>query len=113
MAQPGTGNRPKAIRLDLWLYHARLCKSRALAARLITAGGFRINGEPTRKPHRLVRPGDVVTCVLFGRVRVLHILALGERRGPASEARALYCDDAEPVSAPTLSEPKPLPKKRG
>ena len=83
------------VRLDKWLFHARMLKSRALAADLIAEGRIRVNGEPTAKPHRAVGAGDVLTFALHGRVRVLRILAPGERRGPAAEARALY-DDLAP-----------------
>lgn len=96
------GGAPEGIRLDLWLWHARLCKTRALGARLAEGGRMRVNGQPTTKAHRLVRPGDVLTFALAGRVRVLRVLAPGTRRGPAPEARALY-DDLDPpaASAPT------------
>jgi ribosome-associated heat shock protein Hsp15 len=96
MAEAGTG----AIRLDLWLWHARLAKTRAIAARTIAGGRFRVNGEPTTKAHRLVRPGDVLTFALAGRIRVLRVLALGTRRGPAPEARALYVDLDPPAASP-------------
>jgi ribosome-associated heat shock protein Hsp15 len=87
-----------AIRLDLWLYHARLCKTRALAAKLAEGGRLRVNGQPTAKAHRQVRPGDVLTFPLAGRIRVLRVLAPGTRRGPAPEARGLY-DDLDPPAA--------------
>ena len=89
-----------AIRIDLWLYHARLCKTRALAARLAEGGRIRVNGEPTAKAHRLVRPGDVLTFPLAGRIRVLRVLAPGTRRGPAPEARGLYDDLDAPAATP-------------
>lgn len=90
----------EAIRLDLWLFHARFCKTRALATAAIERGRFRINGQVTAKPHRLVRPGDVLTFVLAGQVRVVRVLAPGTRRGPAPEARGLY-DDLDPPAAST------------
>jgi ribosome-associated heat shock protein Hsp15 len=95
MAEGGSDG---AIRLDLWLWHARLCKTRALGARLAEGGRVRVNGQPTAKAHRLVRPDDVLTFPLAGRVRVLRVLAPGTRRGPAAEARALY-DDLDPPAA--------------
>lgn len=79
-----------AIRLDKWLVHARLFKTRALAVERIEGGGIRVNGQPGRKPGRAVRPGDVLTISAHGRVRELRLLAPGLRRGPASEAQSLY-----------------------
>ena len=79
-----------ALRLDKWLFHARIFKSRGLAAERIEAGGIRVNGDPCRKPARNVRPGDLLTVSAHGGVRVLRVLAPGSRRGPASEAQGLY-----------------------
>ena len=87
------------IRLDKWLFHARFLKSRALAADLVAEGRVRVNGEITGKPHRAVGPGDVLTFALAGRVRVVRVLAPGDRRGPAEEARLLY-DDLAPLERP-------------
>jgi ribosome-associated heat shock protein Hsp15 len=78
-------------RLDTWLWSARFLKARSDCARLIQEGLIRINRQPTDKPHARVRPGDVVTLPLprVG-VRVIRVLALASRRGPAPEARTLY-----------------------
>lgn len=81
-----------AIRLDKWLVHARLFKTRGLAVERIEGGGIRVNGQPGRKPGRAVRSGDVLTISAHGRVRELRILAPGLRRGPATEAQSLYED---------------------
>lgn len=81
------------LRLDLWLWHVRAFKTRNLAADRITGGGVRVNGQPCRKPGRAVGAGDVVTFAMgAGQVRVYEVLALGARRGPASEASTLYRD---------------------
>lgn len=80
----------EGLRLDKWLFHARLFKSRGLAAERIEAGGVRLNGQPSRKPGRSVRPGDVLVLSAHGRVQSLEVLALGTRRGPATEAQTLY-----------------------
>ena len=80
------------LRLDKWLFHARLFKSRGLAADRIEGGGVRLNGQPCRKPGRAVKAGDRLVISAFGRVRSIEILALGDRRGPASEAQTLYAD---------------------
>lgn len=77
-------------RLDKWLWCARFMKARADCARLIEAGSVRINRQPTEKAHARLRPGDVVTLPLRGEVRVVEVLALAARRGPASQAQRLY-----------------------
>ncbi|WP_449043396.1 RNA-binding S4 domain-containing protein [Paracoccus versutus] len=84
------GEGGESIRLDRWLHHARLFKTRTLAADAIGAGGIRLNGQPCSKPAQAVRCGDTVTVSAHGRVRVLRIVLLGERRGPATEAATLY-----------------------
>lgn len=82
----------EAIRLDRWLVHARLFKTRAAAVARIEGGGIRLNGQPCRKPSQTLRPGDMLTVPVPGRVRSLRVLAAGLRRGPPSEARELYDD---------------------
>ena len=77
-------------RLDKWLWCARFLKARADCARLVAEGGVRINRQPTDKPHARLRPGDVVTLPLRRDVRVVRVLALAVRRGPAPEAQGLY-----------------------
>lgn len=78
------------MRLDKWLWHARFFKTRALATRYVEKSRCRIDGRVTDKPHATVAPGMVLAFALGTRVRVIKIRALGERRGPASEAQALY-----------------------
>ncbi len=84
-------------RLDKWLWCARLLRQRADCAALAAAGGIRVNRLPTDKPHARLRVGDVITLPLRSDVRVLRVLALGARRGPAAEAAGLYQDIAEPA----------------
>ena len=72
-------------------------KLRAGCARWVAEGAIRINRQPTDKPHARLRPGDVLTLPVAGSVRVVRVLALAARRGPAPEARALYEDVAEPA----------------
>jgi len=79
-------------RLDRWLWCARFFKTRALAAKFAGQRKVRINRLPTDKPHARVRPGDVLTFGMGPSVRVIRVAALGERRGPAAEARGLYED---------------------
>ncbi len=77
-------------RLDKWLWCARLLKARADCARLVAAGGVRVNRQPTEKPHTKLRPGDVITLPIRDEVRVIRVVSLAVRRGPAPEARGLY-----------------------
>lgn len=86
------------IRVDKWLWQARFFKSRTLAAKLAAGGGLRINRQPIRKAHQPVGPGDVLTFPQGRSIRVIEIVALGTRRGPAAEAQALY-RDLDPPSA--------------
>ena len=83
-------------RLDKWLWCARFLKARSACARLVAEGTVRINRQATEKPHARLRPGDVLTFAVGGRVRVIRVLLLGERRGPAPEARLLYVEIEEP-----------------
>lgn len=86
---------PSSMRLDKWLWVARLARTRSLAARLCGAGLVALGGVGAPKPHHPVRPGDVVTLAQ-GRVRRrVVVVALAERRGPAAAARLLY-DEPEP-----------------
>jgi ribosome-associated heat shock protein Hsp15 len=94
------------LRLDKWLWQARFCKSRSLAAELIEAGAVRVNGTRVSRPGRDVGTGDVLTFPQGARIRVVRILALGLRRGPAPEAQALYLDlDPRPDLPMDLSDP--------
>ena len=77
-------------RLDKWLWCARFMKARSDCARLVAGGSVRINRQVTDKPHARLRPGDVVTLPLRQQVRVVRVLSLASRRGPAPEAQALY-----------------------
>jgi ribosome-associated heat shock protein Hsp15 len=82
-------------RADVWLWRARLFKTRSLAARCIDEGKVRlVRGEdpPVRldKASRQLKCGDGLVMALGGRLIAIRIEALGERRGPAPEARALY-----------------------
>lgn len=81
-----------SLRLDKWLWFARFVKSRSLASKLVELGRMRVNGVPTAKAHYAVRPGDVLTFALGPHIRVIKVVALGARRGPAPEAQQLYLD---------------------
>jgi ribosome-associated heat shock protein Hsp15 len=91
----------EAVRVDLWLWRARLFKTRALAAATAAEGRIRLTrcGEANRidKASRPVRPGDELVFATGARIIAVRILALGARRGPAAEARALYAPLEPPV----------------
>ena len=84
----------QACRADVWLWRARFFKTRSLAARFIEDGRVRLsrpNGEARLdKPSRTVRPGDGLVFAQGGRLVAVRVENLGERRGPAVEARSLY-----------------------
>jgi ribosomal 50S subunit-recycling heat shock protein len=85
-----------SCRADVWLWRARFFKTRTLATRFIEEGRVRLvrGAEPVRldKPSRALKPGDGLVLALGGRLIAVRIEALGERRGPAPEARALYSE---------------------
>ena len=84
----------EGCRIDVWLWRARFAKTRTLAAAMVERGAVRLthHGRQTRldKPSRTVHIGDGLMFALGGRLVDLRVEALGERRGPAEEARALY-----------------------
>ncbi len=79
-------------RIDRWLWHARLVRTRGAAAALAGAGYVRINGARIDAPGRTVRTGDVITVALDRRVRVLKVRGFADRRGPAGTVASLYED---------------------
>ena len=84
------------LRLDKWLWYARFLKSRSLAAKLCDAGKIRVNGTLVRKARQVVRVGDILTFPLANYIRVIEVVELGTRRGPAAEAILLYKDLSPP-----------------
>ncbi|MGO9472141.1 MAG: RNA-binding S4 domain-containing protein [Rhodomicrobium sp.] len=90
---------PDEQRLDKWLWYARMAKSRSIAAKLIEDGCIRINRQRALKASALVKCGDVLTASLHGRVRVIQVRSLGDRRGTASEAQTLYLELIPPEPA--------------
>ena len=78
------------MRIDRYLHCIRLVKSRTLAQAVIDAGHVRVDGKRVEKVSEEVRIGSIVALPLRDRVRVLKVLALPNRRGPASEARSCY-----------------------
>jgi ribosome-associated heat shock protein Hsp15 len=82
-------------RIDRWLWHARLVRTRSDAASLTAAGHVRVNGTRIDAPGRMVRLGDVVTVALDRAVRVLRVRGFAERRGSAGGNQDLYEELAE------------------
>lgn len=90
------------MRLDRFLHCIRLVKSRTIAQAVIEQGYVRVDGKRVEKPSEEVRVGSIVALPLHGRVRILEVLRLPERRGPAEEARLCYrelgIDEAKPAT---------------
>ena len=88
-------------RLDKWLWCARFMRARSDCAQWVAKGSIRVNRQRTDKPHARLRVGDVLTVPVHGgTVRVVRVLSLAARRGPAVEARLLYeeiSDDARAI----------------
>jgi ribosome-associated heat shock protein Hsp15 len=98
---------PGKLRIDRWLWFARFFKTRSLASRLSGGRKIRVDGNIISKASQTVSVGNVLTFPQGRIIRTVKILALGDRRGPATEAQALYEDLAPP------EENGPLSKKRG
>ena len=79
-------------RIDKWLWHARMVRSRSDASALVEAGHVRLNSRRATQPSQPVRAGDVVTLALDRSVRVLEVQGFRERRGDAAAGRVLYRD---------------------
>lgn len=83
-----------ACRADVWLWRARFFKTRAMAAKFVESGRVRLTrtGQEHRldKPARPIKVGDQLVFALGGRLIAIVVDAMGDRRGPAEEARALY-----------------------
>jgi ribosome-associated heat shock protein Hsp15 len=84
-----------SLRLDKFLWFARIVKTRGLAQDLAEGGRLRVSGRVVDRAHAAVRVGDVLAFAQRGAVRVLRVEALPARRGPPAEARALYTDLSE------------------
>lgn len=93
------------IRVDKWLWQARFVKTRSLAAKLVSAGHVRVNGEKVAKHAYGVGDGDVLTFPQGDQIKVVRLIALGARRGPATEAQTLY-EDMTPVPEPEEVRPR-------
>ena len=81
-----------SLRLDKFLWFARIVKTRSAAQALAEDGRIRIHGRVVDRAHAPVRVGDVLSFAQRGEVRVLKVEALPKRRGPPAAARLLYCE---------------------
>jgi ribosome-associated heat shock protein Hsp15 len=84
------GEPENQIRVDKWLWYARFFKTRSLASKICRARKIRINGTISSKASATVKVGDVLTFPKADIIKTIEVLAIGERRGPASEAQLLY-----------------------
>src|SRR3977135_2963115 len=98
-------------RIDKWLWHARLVRTRSAAAALAASGHVSLNGARIGAPAKPVKPGDVVTIALDARVRVLKGVGFAPRRGAAEAGRALY-EDLAPVDPARTEESDAPPGAR-
>jgi len=94
---------PATLRVDKWLWFARFFKTRSLATKIVAGGAVRIDGNLVKKPSATVTVGNTLTFAQEKEIRVVRIVDLGTRRGPAPEAQALYED---------LAPPQPKPKDK-
>ena len=77
-------------RIDKWLWHVRVVRTRSAAAALAVSGHVRVNGVRVEAASHTVKPGDVLTIALDRRVRILKVVGFAERRGGADAMQALY-----------------------
>jgi len=93
-----------SLRLDKFLWFARIVKTRSQAQQLAENGRLRIAGRVVDRAHAPVRIGDVLSFAVRGRVRILRVEALPVRRGPPAEVRALYSDLSEAAAEPLTGD---------
>jgi len=92
-------------RIDKWLWHCRIVRTRAAAAELAASGHVRVNGSRVKAPSRMVHVGDVVTVSLDRRVRLLKVAGFAGQRGSGAAARLLYQELALHAEQPIGGEP--------
>lgn len=99
----------KSVRIDKWIWAARMFKTRSMATKACAAGHVQVNAE-TAKASIKVKIGDAVEVLTPARLRILEVVALDDKRGPASVAQGLYNDHTPPE--PTKEDP-PVFRERG
>lgn len=102
-----------SIRVDRWLWFARFFKSRSLAAKLVQGRKVRLNSVVIAKPSVSVKAGDVLTFPQGKDIRVIKIINIGSRRGPAPEAQGLYEDLAPKEDKPAANKETAILNKPG
>ena len=98
-------------RIDKWLWHARVVRTRTSAASLVDSGHVRLNGERMTAASRPVKTGDVVTVALDRTVRVMKVTGFAERRGDADAARLLF-EDLTPKPETSAGSAEPVTGER-
>lgn len=98
-------------RIDKWLWHARFFKTRSLAADVVKSGRVRLDGARVSKASTLVKPDHVLTFSQADQIRIVKVLAIGARRGPATEAATLY-EDLTPAQDKPSKASKPPQRDR-
>ncbi|SNY90870.1 heat shock protein Hsp15 [Cohaesibacter sp. ES.047] len=93
------------LRIDKWLWYARVAKTRSMAAKLVTSGHVRLNKEKVTAASQTVKIDDVLTVTRANAVIIYRVVQLGSRRGPASEAQVLY-EDLSPAPSKQTAEEK-------
>ena len=99
-------------RVDRFLWHARVVRTRTLAAKLAASGHVRVNGKRIDAPGRGLKIGDVLTIAISRDVRVLKVIAFAERRGGSEVASRLYEDLSPPAPKPVRTD-SPAPRLAG
>jgi ribosome-associated heat shock protein Hsp15 len=89
------------VRIDKWLWAARLYKTRTLAADAVNGGHVHVNGQRC-KASRLVQIGEVLKITKAGHIYTIEIDAISDRRGPAIEAQRLYTETEASLQAREL-----------
>ncbi len=104
----------EAQRIDIWLWYARLYKTRSLATKMVRGGKVRLNGNVCKKSSTTVSVSDVLTFSRSSEVFIAKVLKLGTRRGPAPEAQLLYEDLTPPKEPKKISELRSTsPREKG
>lgn len=103
----------EGLRADKWLWYARFFKTRTLASRVCAAGQLRVGGSVVSKAHSKLKVGDILTFPQGRHIRVVKIIALATRRGPAIEARELYEDLKPPAPANRLPRAQSIGRSPG
>jgi ribosome-associated heat shock protein Hsp15 len=94
-------------RIDKWLWHARVVRTRSAATALAGSGHVRLNAQRIDAASRAVKAGDVITVALDRCVRILKVVGFAERRGDAAAARPLYEDLSPSAPPPPVAAPRP------